>query len=108
MAIFFNVKKSAGLFSFIDLLLYRLKYKGVIISMNNKTKNYFTILLLSVIVFSIAKYITNKLNNKQSIVSPIENKPIIVIKQQSLSPIVEKTNNIIKNRLLVGGSWKSR
>jgi hypothetical protein len=76
--------------------------------MNNKTKNYFTALFLSVIVFSIAKYTTNKLNNKQPIVIPIENKPILTIKQQPYSPIVKKTNNIIKNGLLVGGSWKSR
>ena len=75
--------------------------------MNNKTKNYFTALFLSVIVFSIAKYTTNKLNNK-IIVSPIINKPIISIKQQPYSPIVKKTNNIIKKGLLVGGDWKSR
>ena len=108
MAIFFKVKKSDVLFSFIDLLLYRLKYKGVIITMNNKTKNYFIALFLSVIVFSIAKYITNKLNNKQPIVSTIENKPIIAIKDQPYSPIVKKTNNIIKNKLIVGGNWRSR
>lgn len=76
--------------------------------MNNKTKSYYITLLLSVIVFSIAKYTTNKLNNKQPIVSPIENKPITAIKDQPYSPIVKKTNNIIKNRLLVGGNWKSR
>jgi hypothetical protein len=77
--------------------------------MNNKTKNYFTALFLSVIVFSIAKYTTNKLNNnKQPIASPIINKPILAIKQQPYSPIVKKTNNIIKKGLLVGGNWKSR
>jgi hypothetical protein len=77
--------------------------------MNHKTKNYFTALLLSVIVFSVAKYTINKLNsNNKSIVIPIENKPNIIIKQQPLDPIVKKTNNIIKNRLLVGGSWKSK
>jgi hypothetical protein len=76
--------------------------------MNNKTKNYFTALFLSVIVFSIAKYTTNKLNNnKQPIVISIENKPNI-IKQQSYSPIVKKTNNIIKNKLIVGENWRSR
>jgi hypothetical protein len=77
--------------------------------MNYKTKNYFTALFLSVIVFSVAKYTTNKLNNNnKSIVIPIENKPNIIIKQQPLDPIVKKTNNIIKNGLLVGGTWRSR
>jgi hypothetical protein len=77
--------------------------------MNYKTKNYFTALFLSVIVFSIAKYTINKLNNNnKSIVIPIENKPNIIIKQQPLDPIVKKTNNIIKNGLLVGGTWRSR
>lgn len=77
--------------------------------MNNKTKNYFTALFLSVIVFSIAKYTTNKLNNNNKpTVYPIENKPIIVIKQQSLNSIVKKTNNVIKNKLIVGGNWRSR
>jgi hypothetical protein len=77
--------------------------------MNNKTKNYFTALFLSVIVFSVAKYATNKLNNNNKpIVIPIENKPNIIIKQQPLDPIVKKNNNIIKNGLLVGGTWRSR
>jgi hypothetical protein len=77
--------------------------------MNYKTKNYFTVLFLSVIVFSIAKYTINKLNNNNKpIVIPIENKPNIIIKQQPYSPIVKKTNNIIKNGLLVGGTWKSK
>jgi len=76
--------------------------------MNNKTKSYYITLFLSVIVFSIAKYTTNKLNNKQPVVIPIENKPIRSIKDQPYSPIVKKTNNIIKNGLLVGGDWRSR
>jgi len=75
--------------------------------MNKTTKTYYLALLISVIVFSIAKYTTNKLNDK-IIVIPIDSKPIIPIKQEPLNSIVKKTNNIIKIKLQCGGDWRSR